>query len=144
MSYGPNQPMRTGATSRNGQSGDYYEGPGNGSTHVPFGYRVAAMVKSPAVPPLVNCFTEGRVSVPQRQCPTRNTHREPEEVYDPGLQRCQGVVQCSTNEPLDIIDQKGEAVPALVGRERIPEDDLVLKRDRSIVTRRVRQELGQV
>lgn len=47
-----NQRMRTGATSRNGEFAAHYEGPGNGSTHVPFGCRVAAMVKSPVVYPL--------------------------------------------------------------------------------------------
>jgi hypothetical protein len=31
-----------------------YEGPGDGSTHVPFGQSVAALVKSPATPWLVN------------------------------------------------------------------------------------------
>ena len=35
------------------QKGCNYEGPGRGSTHVPFGQRVAAMVKSPDCPALV-------------------------------------------------------------------------------------------
>lgn len=65
-------------------------------------------------------------------------------MYDPGLQRCQGIVQRGTNVTLDVVDQKGEAVPSLTGGERTPEDGLVLERDGSVVTRRVRQELGEV
>jgi hypothetical protein len=44
--------------------------PGDGSTHVPFGQSVAASVKSPATPWLVNC----QVNVQPDQMKTNKMH----------------------------------------------------------------------
>ena len=49
---------------------------------MPLGYKIAAMVKSPAVPPLVSCGRVSAILSHAKSTPGKTTYRKPEEVND--------------------------------------------------------------
>jgi hypothetical protein len=112
--------------------------PGKGSTHVPFGYSVAALVKSPVLPPEVSCTITIDFSWAMKS--GNNTHRESEEMQDSWVKCCERKVEGRANVSLDIVHKERESVPAL--RRSIPKEQLAQEGNGSVVSGGIRKECG--
>jgi hypothetical protein len=118
-----------------------HEGPGRGSTHVPFGHKVAGFVKSPTASVATNLR---KVNEPNyRQMPGGKAYSKSEEMRDACLQRRKREIERWAAVPQHIVDDQLKAVPGVSLIDPLPKHSLVRQRDRCVEVGRVGKERGQ-
>jgi len=103
----------------------FHEGPGSGSTHVPFGHSTAGMVKSPAWARYVYCPKLVKRTSPGET--PNGAYRKSKEVRQCGVEGSKRKIESRPKISLNIIHEKRESIP--ISRKTSPPNSLISQSD---------------